>query len=158
MSQENVEIVRRAGEAWQRGGIDAMLEFLDPGVEWRVRPDLPESGTYRGHEGVRRLFTRFEEVLEGQGYEPQEYIDAGDLVVMPLHWWDAGVAAGRWSLSARVRPGCSRCAMDVSPRSTSTGTSGRPSKPPGLRSRRRRRRTRGHAHGVSTGGCPDGRL
>jgi uncharacterized protein len=94
MSQENVEIVRRAGEAWQRGGIDAMLEFLDPGVEWRVRPDLPESGTYRGHEGVRRLFTRFEEVLEGQGYEPQEYIDAGDLVVMPLHWWGRGRRSG----------------------------------------------------------------
>jgi hypothetical protein len=90
MSQENVEIVRGAGEAWQRGGIDAMLEFLDPDIEWRVRPDLPDSGTYRGHEGVRRLFARFEEMLEDQGYEPQEYIDAGDLVVMPLHWWGRG--------------------------------------------------------------------
>ena len=94
MSQENVEIVRRAGEAWKLGGVAAMLEFLDPKIEGRVRPDLPAAGTYRGHDGVKRLFERFEDVLEDQGYEPQEFIDAGELVVMPLQWWGRGRLSG----------------------------------------------------------------
>jgi ketosteroid isomerase-like protein len=94
VSQENVEIVRRSWDAWGRGGVDAMLEFLDPQVEWRVRADLPDAGTYRGHEGIRQLIARFEEVLEDMGVEAQEYIDAGDRVVVPLHWWGRGRLSG----------------------------------------------------------------
>ena len=94
MSEQNVEVVRRAGAAWQSGGPDAMLEFLDPEIEWRVRLDLPDAGTYRGHAEVRQLFGRFEEVLEKMRYEPLEFIDAGELVVMPLHWWGRGRLSG----------------------------------------------------------------
>jgi ketosteroid isomerase-like protein len=35
MSQENVEVVRRAFEAYERGDVEAMLEELDQGVEWK---------------------------------------------------------------------------------------------------------------------------
>ena len=34
MSQENVEAVKRAREAANRGDIEALLEELDPEVEW----------------------------------------------------------------------------------------------------------------------------
>ena len=37
--------------------------------------------------GITQLIARFEEVLEALGAAAQEYIDAGDRVVVPLHWW-----------------------------------------------------------------------
>jgi ketosteroid isomerase-like protein len=94
MSEENVEIVRRAYEAFARGGGKALLDFLDPQVEWDVRSDLPDSDTYRGHEGMLRLFDTFDEVLDESWYEPQELIDAGDQVVVVLRWGGRGKTSG----------------------------------------------------------------
>ena len=94
MASANLDLVRTTFAAWGRGGLDAVLAFLDPEVDWRVRADLPDAGTYHGHEGVRRLLARFEEVLEGIGFEAQDYIDAGDRVVVPLHWWGRGRLSG----------------------------------------------------------------
>jgi hypothetical protein len=34
MSQENVEIVRRAIEAYEREGLDGSLRYYDPEIEW----------------------------------------------------------------------------------------------------------------------------
>ena len=45
MSQENVEIVRRALEAFARGGLDAALSFYDPDVTWAVAEDESEAAT-----------------------------------------------------------------------------------------------------------------
>ena len=36
MSQENVEIARRASHAWNEGGVEAILPYLDPEVEWHA--------------------------------------------------------------------------------------------------------------------------
>ena len=95
MPAEPVAVVQRAFEAWGRGGIDAMLELADPGIEWIVRHDLPDAGIYQGHEGVRQLLGRFEEVLEDQWIEPQEFIEAADdRVIVPLHWGGRGKVSG----------------------------------------------------------------
>jgi ketosteroid isomerase-like protein len=94
MSQENVEIVRRAYETLAREGGEAALAFLAPEVEWHVRPDLPDSDIYRGHDGMRRLFATFDEVLDESWYSPQEFIDAGDEVVVVLRWGGRGKASG----------------------------------------------------------------
>ena len=42
MSQENVETVQRAVEAWNANALDAFLSELDPNVEWRpaIQPGL----------------------------------------------------------------------------------------------------------------------
>jgi ketosteroid isomerase-like protein len=94
MSQENVEIVHRAFETLARDGGEAVLAFLDPEVEWDVRSDLPDSDIYRGHEGMRRLFATFDEVLEESWYSPQEFIDAGDRVIVVLRWGGRGKGSG----------------------------------------------------------------
>jgi ketosteroid isomerase-like protein len=56
MSARNVEIVRCAYEAFNHQGREAMLEYLDPEIEWD-ESDLParRPGVYHGHEGVIRL-------------------------------------------------------------------------------------------------------
>jgi uncharacterized protein len=95
MSQENVALVQKGFEAWRGGRVEVMLELLDPEIEWTVRSDLPDAGIYRGHEELGRLFARFEDVLEDQWFEPQEFIEAGEgRVVVPLHWGGRGKLSG----------------------------------------------------------------
>src|SRR5687767_600607 len=53
MSQENIEIVRRAYDALNRHDLATVLAFTDPDVVVRPRILSVEGGTLRGHEGVR---------------------------------------------------------------------------------------------------------
>lgn len=60
MSQENVEVVRAAGDAVNRGDPEAFVACLSGEVEWEeignVLPDL--SGIQRGRAEVRKWFER----------------------------------------------------------------------------------------------------
>ena len=51
MSQENVEIVRAAYEAWNSGDMDAVRELYDPDVVMRDRRRV---GLSRGHSSAGR--------------------------------------------------------------------------------------------------------
>ena len=42
MSQENVELVCRALEAFNRSGVDGILSYVDAGIEWLAPPEWPE--------------------------------------------------------------------------------------------------------------------
>jgi ketosteroid isomerase-like protein len=55
MSQENVEILRAAFDAWFRQDYDAVLALWDEEAEiYPLRAQL-EGRAYHGHEGVRRF-------------------------------------------------------------------------------------------------------
>jgi len=55
MSQENVEIVRKAIQAWNRREADLLLSYTAPEIEWMpAGPAAVESAVYRGHEAVAR--------------------------------------------------------------------------------------------------------
>jgi ketosteroid isomerase-like protein len=84
MSQENVEAVKRFLDAYNRQDVEAMLEELDPEVEYH--PALPillggEATVYRGHEGVRRLFREIYDAFDEIHVEYSEFRDLGDRVV-----------------------------------------------------------------------------
>ncbi len=54
MSQENVELVYRTRDAFNRHDIDAFLALCDHDVEFTPRAlELEGGGPYRGHDGVR---------------------------------------------------------------------------------------------------------
>jgi ketosteroid isomerase-like protein len=92
MSREDVDNVRRGFEALGRDGVEALLDFIDPEFETTTSPELSvEPSTYRGHEGLRRYFDSFYEVMEEIRFEPEEFIDAGERVVVPMRL----VARGR---------------------------------------------------------------
>ena len=62
MSEENVQSFMRAVEAYNRRDVQAVLDELDPEVEWHpgLWPGLPallggEPAVGRGHEGARKL-------------------------------------------------------------------------------------------------------
>jgi ketosteroid isomerase-like protein len=84
MLRENVEPVKRALEAMNRGDVDAVLKELDPEVEWN--PALPmlrngELAVHRGHHGVREFFQQVEELLSEIHYEVSLILDLDDRVV-----------------------------------------------------------------------------
>jgi ketosteroid isomerase-like protein len=94
MSEESVEVVCAAFEAWQ-GGVNCLFDFLADDIEWEVRPDLPDAERYRGHDGFRRLNARFSEVMEDMWFRPAEFIAAReDQVVVPLAWGGRGKGSG----------------------------------------------------------------
>ena len=83
MSQQNVQIVRDGLAASAEGNLDAVFAGCDPGIELEVSDayfDAPH--TYRGHEGMRELFAAQAEVFDPFRLEPEEFLDAGDRVVV----------------------------------------------------------------------------
>ncbi len=57
MSEENVEIVKRAIELWNRNGADAAKELWAKEIEWRDLPNLPDPQVVRGRDAVAANLT-----------------------------------------------------------------------------------------------------
>ncbi len=84
MSQENVDAFKRATDAANRRDIEAMLEDLDPDVEWHpaIAALLGGKATmYRGHEGVREWFRDQDEVFAEVRIDYSDIRDVGERVV-----------------------------------------------------------------------------
>ena len=77
MSNQNVEAFNRALVAFNRDGLDAMLRYFDPEIEWTTTGTFIEPATYRGHEGVRQYLGIVMGEFEDVHIEPHEIIDAG---------------------------------------------------------------------------------
>jgi ketosteroid isomerase-like protein len=74
VASENVAIVRRGFDAFNRDGVEGILPFLHAEFEATTPPDLAsEPDTYRGPEGVRRWFDSFDEVMEGIRWDPRAF-------------------------------------------------------------------------------------
>src|SRR3989440_5504133 len=84
MSQENVEIVKRSYEAFNRRDVDRATELLDPDVELHgTIGGLEEDLVVRGPDGIKQRFEiEDNEIWDEHRIEPQEFIDAGDRVVV----------------------------------------------------------------------------
>jgi ketosteroid isomerase-like protein len=82
LSQEDVEIVRRAFAAGESDGLDGLLPYLDPDIEWTTTGAFVEAGTYRGHEGVRRYLGAMYDEFEELRNELVEVIEAGSQFVV----------------------------------------------------------------------------
>src|SRR6185436_10297594 len=88
MSQENVDLVLRAYEAWNRGDIDAVVQFATPDGEYRpaslavIPPGM--DAAYFGREGFARFAREFVGLWDQFSIEPEQVIDRGDQVVALL--------------------------------------------------------------------------
>jgi ketosteroid isomerase-like protein len=93
MSQENVELVRRMYEGWNRSGGVPALELIDPGIEVDVVGGLGH-GTYRGHAGFSDVLETFWGAFEDHHIEVEECLPAGDDVVVTVHYYGRGKTSG----------------------------------------------------------------
>jgi ketosteroid isomerase-like protein len=81
----NAEIVGRALEAFNRGGVDAALQYLDPDIEWWGPEDWLEERLYRGHDGVRRLTSFWTQTFDEYRIDLDETRESGDTVLALCH-------------------------------------------------------------------------
>ena len=94
VSQENVEIVRRVYERWGRGDLRAGTELFDPWVVLVLRKEFPDAGAYLGPEGIRKYTRGFLEGWDDAVIESEEFIAAGDSVVVRVHQHATGKQSG----------------------------------------------------------------
>jgi ketosteroid isomerase-like protein len=94
MSQENVEIVKAAFEAYLRNDEITMRELTDPEVVLSSRPDQPDAGEDRGYEGLLRMSAEWVEAWEGHTIEAVRIQDHGDLVFVSTREQGRGRTSG----------------------------------------------------------------
>jgi ketosteroid isomerase-like protein len=84
MSQENVDMVKRAAELLESRDWDGMENLFDPNVELHgTVGGLEEGKVLRGLIQIIEAFdTEGDEVWDEHRIEPKEFIDAGDRVVV----------------------------------------------------------------------------
>jgi ketosteroid isomerase-like protein len=80
MSQENVELVHRAIDAFNRRDPDAFIALLHPEVEWEEGGDVLPGlrGTYHGRAEVRKWYAELLEPWESFHVHAEEITDATD--------------------------------------------------------------------------------
>jgi len=78
MSQENVEIVEAAQQAWERGGLDSVAEYWADDIDYQAAEGaLDDRGPLHGKEAVRAYAQEWLDMFDDFKSEPVELIDAG---------------------------------------------------------------------------------
>jgi ketosteroid isomerase-like protein len=82
MSEENVDVLHQAIDAFNRRDLDAFLALCDPDVEFISYLAQVEGGDpYRGHDGVRDWWERLLAVYPDFRAEIEEARDLGDRTI-----------------------------------------------------------------------------
>ncbi len=84
MSQENVEIVRRVYEAFNRSDWDAVYRDLHPDFEMTTPARGLDAGIFRGREEGQGYWEDFFRPYEAVTVEPVEFFESGDQLVVFL--------------------------------------------------------------------------
>ena len=83
MSRENVEMIRAAVEAWNRGAWDEALKDAAPGFELDNSSNRGEwRGAHMGVDAVKRMWAALLEPWESMQIEVGEFIEADEGVVV----------------------------------------------------------------------------
>jgi ketosteroid isomerase-like protein len=111
MSQENIDVVRRMLDAFNRGDVDAVIAAFHEGCEVSEPPEMPDRPAlgFHGHDGIREWMTNLREVA-GVEFRPRSFTTSGDVIVTELASRGQGQASGvpvEWTTFAvlRVREG-----------------------------------------------------
>jgi ketosteroid isomerase-like protein len=83
MSRENVEVVRRHYDAFNRGDLEGTLEPFDPNIEFIEDADVrPDAGAHHGIAAVQTFFQGMWDSAQEVAIEPEEFIEHGDKVIV----------------------------------------------------------------------------
>ena len=100
MAADEVELVRRAIDAFNSGDLEASFDALDDDIEWIPKEDWPGRASFHGHDGVREIYGLLNDVFEEVRIEADEFVEfPGKVLVI------GGLAArGRSSRAATRSP------------------------------------------------------
>ena len=93
MSEENLELIYRLQDAFNRRDLDAYLASIDPAVEFVAGTASIEGGSYQGHAGVRDWWKNLFSVF------PDFTLEIADVRILD----ERGPGEMRYLITARVR-------------------------------------------------------
>jgi ketosteroid isomerase-like protein len=86
VSQGEVDVVLEAFEAFARGGLDAMVPYWDPDIDWRAIEGAPDDvGEIRGIAAMRAYYGEWVEMFDDITNVPTSVRDLGDGRVLSEH-------------------------------------------------------------------------
>ena len=135
MSRENIEIVARDSAALNRGDVDEAMQFFAPDAELRDLAGAPDQpGVVKGADAIREAWLLWTAEFDELSDEPEEWIDAGDVVIRRTHWQGRGKAAASrstgtssTSVSCETEWSCERSSASTRSRRRSRPREGFPS-------------------------------
>ena len=133
MSQENVELVRKAFES---DLADAAAAYWHREIEYIEDPRFPGASSYKGRDAVLRVWRGYTEVLGDQdeiATTVERVFGAGERQVPFVRFRGLARAAGFRSITCGAT--WSKYGTNASPTCVPTTSPRKPSKPPGCRSR-----------------------
>jgi ketosteroid isomerase-like protein len=95
VAESNGELIRQGFEDLAADGYEALLPLIAPDFELTTPPGLAaEPDTYRGPDGMTRYFESFYEAMDEIHFEPHEFREIGDWVVVPFTLTARGRSTG----------------------------------------------------------------
>ena len=95
MSQENVEIVRAAWEAWERRDMNALFALYAAEIVWdQTRPEGDFAAVYHGHEAIKRFFRDWRAPFDSYYAHADDIVAAGDAVLVRCRQGGRGKQSG----------------------------------------------------------------
>jgi ketosteroid isomerase-like protein len=86
MAQENIELVRRTIDLFNRKELDRALDLADRDLEIDWSNSIgPLRGVYRGRQQVLRMWNSFLEAWDEVRWDPQEFIEVDDSRVIVVN-------------------------------------------------------------------------
>jgi len=106
VSEDNVEIVRRIWDAWERRDTDAVFALYDPAIVWETHGNPVfggslQDGIYQGYDGMRQFYREWVDSFDVWQAHAETFIDARDNVVVGYRASGRGRVSGI-ELSNRV--------------------------------------------------------
>ena len=110
MSQENVELLRGIYDEWSAGNYRAGRELMDSSLTTVWAEQFPTAGTYHGPDGHIAAMKEWLAAWDELRLEAEDFIDAGDSVVVPFNVRARGKESGvevdrRWAHIWTLRNG-----------------------------------------------------
>jgi ketosteroid isomerase-like protein len=94
VSISNLEIIRGGYEAFLKGDLEAAFGVLAPHIEAYDDPQMVGDPVYRGPEGFARMLAVTTEGFEDVRYVADEFMEAGDLVLVEARRSGRGALSG----------------------------------------------------------------
>jgi ketosteroid isomerase-like protein len=82
VGREQIEIVKRALDAWNRGDVDAMVAEASPDGEYAIAEQNPNARLLHGRDEIADYLRDWLDTIHGLRYEPQEMRDVGGAVLV----------------------------------------------------------------------------
>jgi ketosteroid isomerase-like protein len=82
MPEMEIQALRRIYEALSRWDMDEFANDVTHDFEFILPETVPWGGTRHGHDGVAAFATIFRDHVEGQWADADDFIDAGELIVV----------------------------------------------------------------------------